>query len=136
MKYKEYMCWICNHKFVEVDVHIKKCPKCHSTNLVEMYWKTMFGITEGSDYGKYEYKAPMTIKSLIDLGELMASRNFGMWGIEDLYGIRGNSGNMEYWFTVRRGSYERINWLSADKSMDFLGHSIVEEVIKDENDEA
>jgi hypothetical protein len=100
------------------------------------FWKFPMGINEGENYGRYEYKYPLSIKELIEIAEKFdgVSRFFGMWGFEDLYGIRGKSGNMEWWFTVSRNRpYEKINWLSKEKVQVFISHSVLDQIIKEED---
>ena len=93
----------------------------------KQFWDSMFGIRE-PDYGKFEMKEPHTIQELVEMGKLLASRDFGLCGYEDLYGIAGESGKMQFWFTVKRGSFERINWLSLSKSAEFTAHSAIDQM--------
>jgi len=95
------------------------------------YWEYPFGITE-EDKFKYQLSMPYKIIEFIVMGELMESRDFGMWGIEELYGIRWKSQEINFWFTVKRGNYERINWLGIDKCGEFIAQAIVEELIREE----
>lgn len=95
--------------------------------------RTPFSVTEDGTH-RYDSKYPHKIKYLVQNGQLFESRYFGeLFGHEDLYRfVEDVADNGFLWFTVRRGSYERINWLSIEKACVFIAHSVIDSIIKED----